>query len=91
LLEGRVGAGVFDIPAHHERLDIMDYHHAPMDASLLCYGFVSVFGKVMYPALLCPHCMIPTQGTTFHLNIYVALKFRKLPVISVNRYFCEAE
>ena len=48
-------------------------------------------GSVMYPSLPLPHCINPTHGTTFHRNAYVALKFLKLPVMSVNRYFWDAE
>jgi len=59
----------------------------PVILSYYSFGF----GRLMYPSVPLPHCINPTQGTTFHRNEYVALKFLKLPVMSVKRYFCDAE
>jgi len=70
---------------HKERATyIITLAYSLSTISLKYYDSPSLCGKVMYPSLLFPHCIIPTQGTTFHLNVYVAFTPRKFPVISLN-------
>src|ERR1700733_2056543 len=71
----------------------MDEERDKMSDLMHCgYQAASVdCGRVIYPSVPLPNCITPTHGTTFHRNAYVALKSLKLPVMSVNRYFCDAE
>ena len=54
------------------------------------YTASSTVFRICTPSLF-PHLINPIHGTIFQCKAYVALTPLKLPVISLNRYFCDSD